>query len=88
MKEQIRLNNGKKMKINDPDVAELQNLDDHDLLIIMHTQMINLRSEVKDIRKNFAPKWVQHVVTFIIVGFGSAVITGLANLVVHAVGGN
>lgn len=87
MKEQIRLRNGKAVDINDPDLRHLQKLDDHDLLLVMHTQMIALRTELKGMKKSFAGKWVQHVVLFVIVTAGGVIVTAGANAIVHAVGG-
>ena len=88
MKEQIKLTDGNTVKINDPDLTTLQELDDHDLLIVMHTQMIAMRGDIKSIKGSFSGKWVERVMVFVLVGVGGAAITIGTNAIAKALGGH
>lgn len=74
---------------DNPKFQEIKNLDDHDLLIVLHTQMLNIKSEVQDMKKGFASKWVEKfnitVIMLIVTGVVGTLVTVATSAIQKAI---
>lgn len=67
-----------------PNYDQLKKVNDHDLLIIMHTQLLQVKADVKDMRGNFAGKWVERFTATVILLTITGIIGGAVTIVTNA----